>query len=114
MLKVLEFYGLEKQNKWAQLGYESLFFAGFTFLAWAVSNLTSLVLVASAEDLNNLVAVNFSLFDCVILMNALLKRSMCRSAGTGICQAPEEMSVCTSFICDEGIFKLTSDLARES
>jgi len=32
---VLEFYGLEKQNKWAQLGYESLFFAGFTFLAWA-------------------------------------------------------------------------------
>ena len=36
-MQVLEFYGLEKQNKWAQLGYESLFFAGFTFLAWAVS-----------------------------------------------------------------------------
>ena len=35
-VQVLEFYGLEKQNKWAQLGYESLFFAGFTFLAWAV------------------------------------------------------------------------------
>lgn len=35
-LQVLEFYGLEKQNKWAQLGYESLFFVGFTILAWAV------------------------------------------------------------------------------
>ncbi|KAK9904696.1 hypothetical protein WJX75_000743 [Coccomyxa subellipsoidea] len=34
-LTVLEFYGLEKQNKWAQLGYESLFFIGFTILAWA-------------------------------------------------------------------------------
>ena len=41
-MQVLEFYGLEKQNKWAQLGYESLFFAGFTFLAWAVSALTSI------------------------------------------------------------------------
>ncbi len=39
-VQVLEFYGLEKQNKWAQLGYESLFFAGFTFLAWAVRALT--------------------------------------------------------------------------
>lgn len=41
--QVLEFYGLEKQNKWAQLGYESLFFVGFTILAWAVSYLHKLV-----------------------------------------------------------------------
>ena len=34
--QVLEFYGLNGKNKWAQLGYESLFFAGFTILAWAV------------------------------------------------------------------------------
>ena len=35
--QVLEFYGLDGKNKWAQLGYESLFFLGFTTLAWAVS-----------------------------------------------------------------------------
>lgn len=36
-MQVLEFYGLDGKNKWAQLGYESLFFVGFTFLAWLVS-----------------------------------------------------------------------------
>ena len=49
-VQVLEFYGLEKQNKWAQLGYESLFFAGFTFLAWAVGVLPFLPSQASSPS----------------------------------------------------------------
>ena len=32
---VLEFYDI-KDSKWASLGYESLFFAGFFFFAWLV------------------------------------------------------------------------------
>ena len=34
MLQALQFYGLASENKWAQLGYESTFFALFFFLAW--------------------------------------------------------------------------------
>ena len=33
-LQALQFYGLASENKWAQLGYESTFFALFFFLAW--------------------------------------------------------------------------------
>jgi hypothetical protein len=44
-LQVLEFYGLDGMNKWAQLGYESLFFAAFTIMAWAVRLLTSSALL---------------------------------------------------------------------
>lgn len=39
VLQVLEFYGLDGKNKWAQLGYEALFFAAFTLIAWAVRGL---------------------------------------------------------------------------
>jgi ATP-binding cassette, subfamily G (WHITE), member 2 len=34
-IEVLEFYSLSGVDKWAQLGYESLFFVGFFVLAWA-------------------------------------------------------------------------------
>ena len=53
-MQVLEFYGLEKQNKWAQLGYESLFFAGFTFLAWAVSASCDFLLPDFSRSTNHL------------------------------------------------------------
>ena len=33
-LQALQFYGLDHENKWAQLGYEATFFALFFFLAW--------------------------------------------------------------------------------
>ena len=34
-LQVLTNYGLNDTNKWAFLGYESLFFVAFFLLAWA-------------------------------------------------------------------------------
>lgn len=37
--QALQFYGLDHENKWAQLGYEATFFALFFFLAWCAGNL---------------------------------------------------------------------------
>lgn len=31
---VLQYYGIEGQNKWANLGYTACFFFFFTFCAW--------------------------------------------------------------------------------
>ena len=38
-LQALQFYGLDHENKWAQLGYEATFFALFFFLAWCAGDL---------------------------------------------------------------------------
>jgi hypothetical protein len=34
IMQVLAFYNLQDANKWEMLGYESLFFLAFLFLAW--------------------------------------------------------------------------------
>lgn len=34
-VEVLQFYDLRGVNKWVQIGYECIFFAGFYVLAWA-------------------------------------------------------------------------------
>jgi hypothetical protein len=34
-LQTLEYFSLDGINKWAYVGYESLFFVGFFFAAWA-------------------------------------------------------------------------------
>jgi len=103
-VQVLEFYGLEKQNKWAQLGYESLFFAGFTFLAWAVSALTSIAFLhftflLHAQDFSDLCISCF----CCIAGDASDQSSICGAtardkvclaclAGASVCKASEAMS----------------------
>lgn len=80
---MLEFYGLEKQNKWAQLGYESLFFIGFTILAWAV------------RPLHHLLSIAISFLPCftplysLAVQDGVLRWLSC--AGTGICQPPEAL-----------------------
>ena len=53
---MLEFYGLDGKNKWAQLGYEALFFAAFTILAWAVR----------ISYLTMHIACRFSVCDCLL------------------------------------------------
>ena len=35
LLQTLEYFSLNGINKWAYVGYESLFFVGFFFAAWA-------------------------------------------------------------------------------
>ena len=81
--QVLEFYGLEKQNKWAQLGYESLFFIGFTILAWAVSDLHRLVCFPTSS------IVPFSA-RCLSGGSVTILRGLCY-AGLGICQPSEAL-----------------------
>lgn len=106
-LQALQFYGLDHENKWAQLGYEATFFALFFFLAWCAGDLLSLRCVKilslwrghSAESLccpaSSAVHSHRSVF--ILYSQALLLRLQ---VGSGIQEGAEPLS---SARCGAGV-----------